>query len=154
MRIPWSKFEALLGNYPVGQLKTTGPFHKPTPGPRTAPHPGIPACGMAVFSDWSDKAGGSASRGRPTTHFRLGVFYKLQQHYDEAHDVLAGPLGETPAPRRVSPPPQVSQVEHVSITIVCGRVLSGKRSAQLAAAWALWPMPRTCGTTPSWCPRG
>ena len=59
---------------------------------------------MAVFSDWSDKAGGSASRGRPTTHFRLGVFYKLQQHYDEAHDVLAGPLGETPAPHRVDPP--------------------------------------------------
>jgi hypothetical protein len=26
MRIPWSKFEALLGNYPIAQLKTTGPF--------------------------------------------------------------------------------------------------------------------------------
>ena len=25
--------------------------------------------------------------------------------YDEAHDVLAGPLGETPAPHRVDPPP-------------------------------------------------
>ena len=24
--------------------------------------------------------------------------------YDEAHDVLAGPLGETPAPHRVDPP--------------------------------------------------
>ena len=25
--------------------------------------------------------------------------------YDEAHDVLAGPPGETPAPHRVDPPP-------------------------------------------------
>ena len=25
--------------------------------------------------------------------------------YDEAHDVLAGPLGRTPAPHRVDPPP-------------------------------------------------
>ena len=25
--------------------------------------------------------------------------------YDEAHDVPAGPLGETPAPQRVDPPP-------------------------------------------------
>ena len=25
--------------------------------------------------------------------------------YDEAHDALAGPLGETPAPHRVDPPP-------------------------------------------------
>jgi hypothetical protein len=28
--------------------------------------------------------------------------------YDEAHDVLAGPLGETLGPHRVSPPPQVN----------------------------------------------
>jgi hypothetical protein len=27
--------------------------------------------------------------------------------YDEAHDVLAGALGETPAPHRVIPPPKV-----------------------------------------------
>lgn len=27
--------------------------------------------------------------------------------YDEAHDALAGPLGGSPAPRRVSPPPKV-----------------------------------------------
>jgi hypothetical protein len=89
MRIPWSKFEALLGNYPVAQLKTTGPSHKPTPGPRAARHPGIPAGGVALFSDWSHKAGGSASRGRPTTHFRLGVFYKLQQHCDENGNLAA-----------------------------------------------------------------
>jgi hypothetical protein len=28
--------------------------------------------------------------------------------YDEAHDVPAGPLGLTPAPHRVTPPPQVN----------------------------------------------
>jgi hypothetical protein len=28
--------------------------------------------------------------------------------YDEAHDVPAGPLGGTPAPHRVNPPPTVN----------------------------------------------
>ncbi len=28
--------------------------------------------------------------------------------YDEAHDVLAAPLGGTPAPHRVDPPPKVN----------------------------------------------
>ena len=28
--------------------------------------------------------------------------------YDEAHDVPAGPLGGTPAPHRVNPPPKVN----------------------------------------------
>jgi hypothetical protein len=28
--------------------------------------------------------------------------------YDEAHDVWAGPLGESPAPHRVCPPPKVN----------------------------------------------
>ena len=28
--------------------------------------------------------------------------------YDEAHDVPAGPLGETPAPHRVNAPPKVN----------------------------------------------
>ena len=28
--------------------------------------------------------------------------------YDEAHDVLAGPLGETPAPHRVDSPPNLN----------------------------------------------
>ena len=35
----------------------------------------------------------------------------LQGHdyeYDEAHDVLAGLVSETPAPHRVSPPPKVN----------------------------------------------
>ena len=45
-----------------------------------------------------------------------------------------------------------SQVEHVSITIVCGRVSSGNRSLTCRSL-ALWPMPRTCATTPSCCPR-
>ena len=27
--------------------------------------------------------------------------------YDEAHDALAAPMGPTPAPHRVNPPPQV-----------------------------------------------
>jgi len=48
----------------------------------------------------------------------------------------------------------LSQAEHVLITIVCGRVLLGKPKRSPAEAWALWLMPRTCGTTPSWCPRG
>ena len=43
-----------------------------------------------------------------------------------------------------------SQVEHVSITVVCGRVLLGNGSAQRAAALELWLMPRTCAATPSW----
>jgi hypothetical protein len=38
---------------------------------------------MALFSDWSDKAGGSATRGRLRTDFWLGVVYRLQQHCDE-----------------------------------------------------------------------
>jgi D-arabinose 1-dehydrogenase-like Zn-dependent alcohol dehydrogenase len=45
-----------------------------------------------------------------------------------------------------------SQVEHVSITVVSGRVSSGNGSLTCRSL-ALWPMPRTCGTTPSWCPR-
>ena len=45
-----------------------------------------------------------------------------------------------------------SQVEHVSITIVCGRVSSGNRSLTCRSL-ALWPMPPTFGMTPSWCPR-
>jgi hypothetical protein len=28
--------------------------------------------------------------------------------YDEAHDVPAGPLGRTPAPHRVNPPPKLN----------------------------------------------
>ena len=45
-----------------------------------------------------------------------------------------------------------SQVEHVSITVVSGRVSSGNGSLTCRSL-ALWPMPRACGTTPSWCPR-
>ena len=29
-----------------------------------------------------------------------------------------------------------------------------KRKRSTCRSLALWPMPRTCGTTPSWCPRG
>jgi hypothetical protein len=45
-----------------------------------------------------------------------------------------------------------SQVEHVSITVVSGRVSSGNGSLTCRSL-AIWLMPRACGTTPSWCPR-
>jgi hypothetical protein len=38
---------------------------------------------MALLSDWSDKAGGSATRGRLRTDFWLGVVYRLHKHCDE-----------------------------------------------------------------------
>jgi ribonucleotide monophosphatase NagD (HAD superfamily) len=46
-----------------------------------------------------------------------------------------------------------SQVNHVSITIVSG-ACRRERKRSTCRSLVLWPMPRTCGTTPSWCPRG
>jgi hypothetical protein len=44
-----------------------------------------------------------------------------------------------------------SQVEHMSITLCEGA--RRRETKALACSLALWPMPRTCGTTPLWCPR-
>ena len=39
---------------------------------------------------------------------KLGTPAGYDYEYDEAHDVPAGPLHGTPAPRRVDPPPEVN----------------------------------------------
>ena len=49
-------------------------------------------------------------KNRPTRDLGAENANIAQGHdyeYDEAHDFPAGPLGETPAPHRVDPPPKL-----------------------------------------------
>ena len=51
-----------------------------------------------------EENGPAGDHGAESPTIPLGDDYE----YDEAHDVRAGPLGGTPAPHRVTPPPQVN----------------------------------------------